>query len=170
LKRKASLEQFTTNADASSPKRARLDSTNNEPTSSLLALKEQNQDRRTSMSREEEKKRGRRLFGGLLNTLSQTTSNNSNHKKRQDVERRHNARVQQRRVEDDKHREEKLAKLKQVRLTEQVRFDEQAVRLLFPTRRLRSCFRPTDSHGRCKRDIPVYLRQLGASKRRTSRR
>jgi ABC-type phosphate transport system auxiliary subunit len=130
LKRKGSSDHPTADADSTSPKRARLDSTNNDRNGSAgspVAPKDQNQDRRPRNAREEEKKRGRRLFGGLLNTLSRTTSNTSSQKKRQDIERRQ-ARVQQQRVEDDKHREEKLAKLKRVRLVEQVRYDEQVVR------------------------------------------
>lgn len=76
---------------------------------------------------QEEKKRGKRLFGGLLSTLSQTT-NNSQQKRRQEVEKRQQERAAKQRIEDDKRRSERFAKLDKIRKVEQVRFDEQAVR------------------------------------------
>lgn len=88
-------------------------------------------DRRRKFS-QEEKKRGQRLFGGLLSTLSQTTTS-SQQKKRLEIERRQQEKAQQQRVEHDKRRSEKLAKLKNIRKIEQVKFDEQVVRS--PTRR-----------------------------------
>jgi hypothetical protein len=89
-------------------------------------------DRRKNFSNEE-KKRGQRLFGGLLNTLSQTTAN-SQQKKRLEIERRQQERAQQQRAEDDKRRAEKLAKLNHVRKIQQVKLDEQVVRVgLFQT-------------------------------------
>ena len=75
----------------------------------------------------EEKKRGKRLFGGLLNTLSQTTGK-SQQKKRLEIERRQQDRAHQQKVEDDKRRAEKLAKLDEIRRTEQIRLDEEVVR------------------------------------------
>lgn len=75
---------------------------------------------------QEDKKRGKRLFGGLLSTLSQTT-NNSQQKRRQEVEKRQQERAAKQRIEDDKRRSERLAKLDKIRRIEQVRFDEQVV-------------------------------------------
>ncbi|KAK6074426.1 pinin sdk mema domain protein [Seiridium cupressi] len=79
-------------------------------------------DRRQSAS-VEEKKRGKRLFGGLLSTLSQTNKSSSQ-KKRHEIERKQQARVSQQKAEDDKHREERLAKLKAVRRQEQIEWEE----------------------------------------------
>ncbi|KAK0630783.1 pinin/SDK/memA/ protein conserved region-domain-containing protein [Bombardia bombarda] len=73
---------------------------------------------------QEERKRGQRLFGGLLSTLSQTTSS-SQQKKRLEIERRQQEKAQRQRAEDDRRRAEKLAKLKETRKIEQVKFDEQ---------------------------------------------
>ncbi|KAJ9131166.1 hypothetical protein NKR23_g11825 [Pleurostoma richardsiae] len=83
-------------------------------------------DRRRNFS-QEERKRGQRLFGGLLSTLSQTNSN-SQHKRRLEIERRQQEKAQQRKIEDDKRRTEKLEKLSHVRKIEQVKFDEQVMR------------------------------------------
>ncbi|KAK8034840.1 hypothetical protein PG993_009835 [Apiospora rasikravindrae] len=75
----------------------------------------------------EEKKRGKRLFGGLLNTLSQTTTN-SQQKRRQEIERRQQEKATQQRAEDSKHREAKLAKVREVRRREQINFEEQVMK------------------------------------------
>ncbi|KAK7966917.1 uncharacterized protein PG986_001194 [Apiospora aurea] len=83
-------------------------------------------DRRLSTSMEE-KKRGKRLFGGLLNTLSQTTTN-SQQKRRQEIERRQQEKATQQRAEDSKHREAKLAKVREVRQREQINFEEQVMK------------------------------------------
>ncbi|KAG5917066.1 hypothetical protein E4U42_007399 [Claviceps africana] len=83
-------------------------------------------DRRESAI-QEEKKRGRRLFGGLLSTLSQT-STNSHHKRRQEIERRQQERLQRQREQDDQKRAEKLSKIREARLMEQVDFQEQVMR------------------------------------------
>jgi hypothetical protein len=66
------------------------------------------------------------LFGGLLSTLSQT-STSSQQKKRLEVERRQHERAQQRRIEVDKSKAERLAKLTHQRKIEQVKLDEQVV-------------------------------------------
>lgn len=87
-------------------------------------------DRGRNRINDEEKKRGQRLFGGLLGTLSRKTDT-SQQKKRQDIERRQQERAQAQRIEDDKRRAEKLAKLDHVRNIEQVKFDEQVVCLEF---------------------------------------
>ncbi|KAG5920041.1 hypothetical protein E4U53_003949 [Claviceps sorghi] len=81
------------------------------------------QDRRESVI-QEEKKRGRRLFGGLLSTLSQT-STTSHHKRRQEIEQRQQERLQRQREQDDQKRAEKLSKIREARLVEQVDFQEQ---------------------------------------------
>ena len=94
-------------------------------------LNDRSAGRRPSASLEE-KRRGKRLFGTFLNTLSQTNSSTSSQqKRRQDIERRQHARVSQQRAEDDKQRQEKLAKLNAARKIEQVKFDERVVRILF---------------------------------------
>ncbi|KAG6212892.1 hypothetical protein E4U50_001746 [Claviceps purpurea] len=76
---------------------------------------------------QEEKKRGKRLFGGLLSTLSQT-STTSQHKRRQEIERRQQERLQKQREQDDQKRAEKLSKIREARLVEQVDFQEQVMR------------------------------------------
>lgn len=87
--------------------------------------KERNR-RRPEVNRDEEKKRGKRLFGGLLSTLSQTTTN-SQQKRRQEIEKRQQEKATKQKIEDDKRRTERLAKLDRIRKIEQVRFDEQVV-------------------------------------------
>lgn len=82
---------------------------------------------RRKASVQEERKRGQRLFGGLLSTLSQTTPNNQN-KRRQEIEKRQQERVKQQKAADEARKAEKLANLKDVRRTEQIKFDEQSVR------------------------------------------
>jgi len=89
-----------------------------------------NQARRKS-SVVEERKRGQRLFGGLLSTLSQSTPNGQQ-KRRLEIEKRQAERVKQQKLDDEARRKEKLAKLKEVRMVEQVKFDEQSVGSSFP--------------------------------------
>lgn len=129
-KRKASSSpHLDQDKSSQSPKRARLDDDAKRGKSTTAASptsKEPNRDRRANAI-QEEKRRGKRLFGGLLSTLSQTTSS-SQQKKRQEIERRQQAKVHQQRVEDDKHKEEKLAKLKTIRKAEQLKFDEQVMK------------------------------------------
>ncbi|KAI1404029.1 hypothetical protein F4819DRAFT_449210 [Hypoxylon fuscum] len=127
-KRKASSPLPSQDKPSASPKRVRLDGETKEekPVPTSPSSKQPTRDRRETTI-QEEKKRGKRLFGGLLNTLSQTTSS-SQQKRRQEIERRQQARVHQQRAEDDKHREEKLSKLRAVRKAEQLKFDERVMR------------------------------------------
>ncbi|KAI1384631.1 pinin/SDK/memA/ protein conserved region-domain-containing protein [Hypoxylon trugodes] len=127
-KRKASSHSPDDSKASQSPKRTRLeeDSKGRETTKASPTSKQSTTDRREN-ARQEERKRGKRLFGGLLSTLSQTTSS-SQQKRRQEIERRQQARVHQQRAEDDKHREEKLAKLKAIREEEQIKFDERVMK------------------------------------------
>ncbi|KAE8454336.1 hypothetical protein EG329_005261 [Mollisiaceae sp. DMI_Dod_QoI] len=85
------------------------------------------QERRKS-SVQEERKRGQRLFGGLLSTLSQSTPNGQQ-KRRLEIEKRQQEKVKQQKAEDEVRRAEKLAKLKALRKTEQVKFDEESMRI-----------------------------------------
>ncbi len=104
------------------------------PVSSSSSTREEERQRRASLSEpdrhkgilQEERKRGQRLFGGLMSTLSQTDSN-SQHKRRLEIERRQQERAQQQKIEDDKRRAEKLARLTEIRKVEQIKFDEKAV-------------------------------------------
>ncbi len=75
---------------------------------------------------QEERRRGRRLFGGLLNTLSQSASN-AQQKKRLEIEKRQQERARLQKAEDESRRAERLQRLKEVRMREQVKFDEQSV-------------------------------------------
>ncbi|APA15006.1 hypothetical protein sscle_14g097760 [Sclerotinia sclerotiorum 1980 UF-70] len=86
-----------------------------------------NPERRRS-SVQEERKRGQRLFGGLLNTLNQSTPNGQQ-KKRQEIEARQKERAAQRKVEAEVKRKEKLANLRAVRMVEQVKFQEESMRI-----------------------------------------
>ncbi|KAI1464994.1 pinin/SDK/memA/ protein conserved region-domain-containing protein [Daldinia caldariorum] len=129
-KRKALSPSPSEDKSSQSPKRSRISDDAREEdgigtAKPLPAPKEPSTDRRES-ALQEERRRGKRLFGGLLNTLSQTTSS-SQQKKRQEIERRQQARVHQQRAEDDKNREEKLAKLRSVRQLEQLKFDERVM-------------------------------------------
>jgi hypothetical protein len=83
-------------------------------------------DRGRGRINDEEKKRGQRLFGGLLSTLSRKTDT-SQQKKRQEIERRQQERAQAHKIEDDKRRAEKLAKLNHLRKIEQVKWEEHVV-------------------------------------------
>ncbi|KAK6952909.1 hypothetical protein Daesc_005206 [Daldinia eschscholtzii] len=126
-KRKALSPSPSEDKSSQSPKRSRIsdDSREDSTTKPLPTPKEPSTDRRES-ALQEERRRGKRLFGGLLSTLSQTTSS-SQQKKRQEIERRQQAKVHQQRAEDDKNREEKLAKLRTVRQLEQLKFDERVM-------------------------------------------
>lgn len=75
---------------------------------------------------QEERRRGRRLFGGLLNTLSQSASN-PQQKKRLEIEKRQHEKARLQKAEDESRRAERLEKLREIRLREQVKFDEQSV-------------------------------------------
>ena len=77
---------------------------------------------------QEERKRGRRLFGGLLNTLSQSASN-TQQKRRLEIETRQQEKARLQKAEDESRRAERLQKLKEVRMREQVKFDEQSASL-----------------------------------------
>ncbi len=134
LKRKASQEAAH---GGDSPKRAKLEGELDHEDGEIVAKKEEQSpysDRRASgasverrqSATQEEKKRGRRLFGGLLNTLSQVPSN-SQQKRRLDIEKRQHERMQRQDVEDGQKRAERLARLRQVRIAEQIVFDEEVV-------------------------------------------
>jgi len=86
-----------------------------------------NTERRNSRV-QEERKRGQRLFGGLLNTLSQSTSSGPQ-KRRLEIEKRQQEKAKQQKVEDEERRAEKLTKLKAIRKVEQVKVDEQSMRM-----------------------------------------
>lgn len=127
-KRKASSPPRTDNEPPISPKRSKVDDTTERDASqkSPHVPKDRSADRRQGTS-QEERSRGKRLYGSLLNTLSQTAAN-SQQKRRQEIERRQQAKVSQQRAEDDKHRQEKLARLNAARKVEQIKFDEQVMR------------------------------------------
>ncbi|KAG8416672.1 hypothetical protein J3458_007239 [Metarhizium acridum] len=122
LKRKASLAD---DDDSSYTKRQRQDD-DRSPPRRRTSIQSTAQDRRASAT-QEEKKRGKRLFGGLLSTLSQT-STNSQHKRRQEIERRQQERMQKQRDEDDKKRADKVARIKETRIVEQIDFEEEVMR------------------------------------------
>ncbi|KAF5668928.1 hypothetical protein FHETE_5195 [Fusarium heterosporum] len=82
---------------------------------------------RRKLATQEEKKRGKRLFGGLLSTLSQTAGG-TQHKRRLEIERRQQERIHKQSIEDDKVREEKRARLTEIRKGEQIVFDEEVMR------------------------------------------
>ncbi|KAK6599243.1 hypothetical protein H4I96_08447 [Botrytis cinerea] len=82
--------------------------------------------RRSSV--QEERKRGQRLFGGLLNTLNQSTPNGQQ-KRRQEIEARQKERAAQRKAEAEDRKIEKAASLKAVRVVEQVKFQEESMRI-----------------------------------------
>ncbi|KAG4027202.1 hypothetical protein MFRU_032g00680 [Monilinia fructicola] len=90
-------------------------------------LRNSNPERRKS-SVQEERKRGQRLFGGLLNTLNQSTPNGQQ-KKRQEVEARQKERAAQRKAEAEDRKKEKIANLKAMRLVEQIKFEEESMRI-----------------------------------------
>ncbi|KAM0347168.1 hypothetical protein ACHAPU_005109 [Fusarium lateritium] len=81
---------------------------------------------RRKLATQEERKRGKRLFGGLLSTLSQTAGG-TQHKRRLEIERRQQERIHKQTIEDDKVREEKRARLTEIRKSEQIVFDEEVV-------------------------------------------
>ncbi|KAM4054647.1 pinin/SDK/memA/ protein [Hirsutella rhossiliensis] len=85
------------------------------------------QGRRPSGATEEEKQRGKRLFGGLLNTLSQKTSN-PQQRRRQEIERRQRDKMQQQAAEEDKKRAEKRAALHDIRMEQQITWEERVMR------------------------------------------
>lgn len=74
----------------------------------------------------EEKKRGRRLFGGLLSALSQTTPVGQQ-KRRFEIEQRQAEKAKEQRRDDQLQKAERLAKIKQTRRDEQVKYDETSV-------------------------------------------
>ncbi|KAI2626626.1 pinin/SDK/memA/ protein conserved region-domain-containing protein [Hypoxylon sp. NC1633] len=144
LKRKALPPSPSEDKPSQSPKRAKLDDkTKDEHAGSLPTPREHGTTRRESAI-QEEKRRGKRLFGGLLNTLSQTASN-SQQKKRQDIERRQQAKAHQQTAQVDKHREDKLAKLRAVRQVEQFKFDERVMETSVANMRTRARFLVTKS-------------------------
>lgn len=81
----------------------------------------------------EEKQRGKRLFGGLLNTLSQKTSN-SQQRRRQEIERRQLDKMQQQTAEEDKERAERREALHEIRMEQQIVWEEQVVSRIKDTR------------------------------------
>ncbi|KAI9166796.1 Epoxide hydrolase srdG [Paramyrothecium foliicola] len=84
-------------------------------------------DERRKSAVQEEKKRSKRLFGGLLSTLSQTTAN-PHQKRRQEIERRQQERLQQQKAEDDQKRVDKSTRLRDVRMAQQIVWDEEVMR------------------------------------------
>ncbi|KAL1892405.1 hypothetical protein Cpir12675_004558 [Ceratocystis pirilliformis] len=81
--------------------------------------------------KKEEQRRGKRLFGGLLNTLNKSQGNQYNSqatKRRQEIEERQKTKLRQQRVEGDKMRAQRGRKVKELRMREQIVFEEQVVR------------------------------------------
>ncbi|KAK5990167.1 hypothetical protein PT974_08433 [Cladobotryum mycophilum] len=140
LKRKASDVNDDDDDEHDSPKRVRYDDSHeaaaesprrsSSPSRSRMQEVTSNvhQERRIQAA-QEEKKRGKRLFGGLMSTLNQTsTTTTTQQKRRQEIERRQQERIQKQRDEDDQKRTQKLARLKDVRMTEQISFEEAVMR------------------------------------------
>ncbi|KAL7923919.1 pinin/SDK/memA/ protein conserved region domain-containing protein [Trichoderma austrokoningii] len=137
LKRKAEDEGL----DDDSPKRARHDeddeddataskrppSPSHDGDSEQVVSAAATQDRR-KLVMQEEKKRGKRLFGGLMSTLNQTSNTSQQQKRRLEIERRQQERMQKQRDEEDQKRSEKLEKLHQTRMAEQIVFEEEVMR------------------------------------------
>jgi hypothetical protein len=119
--------RLSTGGDLDSPSTIRASPNVSPPTAEPANLppKDSNLERRKSNA-QEERTRGRRLFGGLLNTLSQTTSN-AQQRKRLEIEKRQQEKARLQKAEDESRRAERLQKLKEVRMREQVKFDEQSV-------------------------------------------
>ncbi|KFA74010.1 hypothetical protein S40288_09740 [Stachybotrys chartarum IBT 40288] len=87
------------------------------------------QDSRRKSATQEEKTRGRRLFGGLLNTLNQTHAQPSaQQRRRQEIEQRQQERLQKQKAEDEKQRAEKLSSLRDIRMAEQIVFEEKVMK------------------------------------------
>ncbi|KAH8653122.1 pinin/SDK/memA/ protein conserved region-domain-containing protein [Tricladium varicosporioides] len=89
-------------------------------------------DRRKS-SIQEERKRGQRLFGGLLSTLSQSTPNGQQ-KRRLEIEKRQKEKAKQQKAEDEGRRARKLAQLNAIRKDEQIKFNEESMRIQHSSR------------------------------------
>lgn len=134
LKRSASVEE---DDGVVSAKRPKLDSPDrpdehpgspNQPSGGRFddapALSEQDT---RKLAIQEEKKRGKRLFGGLLSTLSQTTDS-PQHKRRQDIERRQQERLAKQQAEQGLQRAKRAARLHDLRMPEQIEFEEEVVR------------------------------------------
>ncbi|KAM3072019.1 hypothetical protein ACMFMG_008485 [Clarireedia jacksonii] len=83
---------------------------------------------RRKSSVQEERRRGQRLFGGLLSTLNQSTTNGQQ-KRRQEIEARQKERAAQRKAEEANRKKESIANLKAIRVVEQVKFEEQSMRI-----------------------------------------
>lgn len=81
---------------------------------------------RRQSNAQEERKRGRRLFGGILNALTQTPPD-AQQKKRLEVEKRQQEKARLQQAKADSQRAQRLAKLKEVRIQEQAKFDEESV-------------------------------------------
>lgn len=125
LKRKASVDDDDDEkeeGEISSPKRTRRDS---DASDSKYPRVEKNAGQR-QVAKQEEKKRGQRLFGGLLSTLSQKPSL-AQQKRRQEIEKRQQEKMHRQDAEDDVKRSQKLAKLREIRMTEQIVFEEEVV-------------------------------------------
>ncbi|KAI0024687.1 hypothetical protein F4780DRAFT_795206 [Xylariomycetidae sp. FL0641] len=144
-KRKANSPSPNEDADANPAKRSKvLD--DKEPvmeSASAPATKPSEAERRKK-DQAEEKRRTKRLFGGLLNTLSQSNTS-SQQKRRQEIERRQQTRVHQQRVEDDKQRQERLAKLQHERKIQQINFDEDVMKTRHTDLRAKAQFLTTRS-------------------------
>ncbi|KJZ72192.1 hypothetical protein HIM_08457 [Hirsutella minnesotensis 3608] len=127
-KRKAS---FAKDSDDGAAKRPKHDGDKTPPRSGSpdrSQEKDHDRERRASAAKQEEKKRSKRLFGGLLNTLSQKPNNSQQQKRRQEIERRQLDKMQQQSAEDDKKRAEKRAALHEVRMEQQIAWEERVMR------------------------------------------
>lgn len=74
----------------------------------------------------EDKKRGKRLFGGLLSTLSQPNVN-PQQRRRQEIENRRKDKTRTQIEKADQQKRRKLAELDEVRMAEQIDFEEKVV-------------------------------------------
>ncbi|POS85334.1 hypothetical protein EPUL_002292 [Erysiphe pulchra] len=116
------------------PKRARLEPLKKQSVESATlnssagsGISEKSEERRKS-SAVEEKKRGQRLFGGLLNALSQSTQNRPN-KKRLEIHKRQLDQANNQKSQDEIPKCGKVTKLVSVQKQEQIKFDEESMRI-----------------------------------------
>lgn len=127
---KESRKRRAPNADGSTAKRQRK--TRDEPAGGPEAQDARprtDAGPRSSAATQEEKRRGKRLFGGLLNTLSQEAGNSQQQRRRHEIEQRQLAKMQRQAADDDKRRAEKRATLHDVRVRQQITWEESVVRL-----------------------------------------
>ncbi|KAE9980697.1 hypothetical protein BLS_008404 [Venturia inaequalis] len=123
-----SLKRRQSSTSENDSKRPRLSEDGSTDSPAPAKVADDRREARRRSGQVEERKRGQRLFGALLGTLSQRATPSTS-KRRAEIEQRQKEKLKQQTEEDTRRRQERQEELRAARMRQQVKFDEQNMRL-----------------------------------------